>query len=365
MDAMKSLFESGLINEETRDAITEAWDTKLKEAKSTLRTELREEFSNRYEHDKSVMVEAIETMVTESLTQELTEFATDKSNLAKERVAFKRQVKESAAKFEKFLMAKLAEEIQEFRGDRKVQLEATKKLENFVIENLATEIAEFDTDKKAVVETKVRLISEAKVKMAEIQGKFVKRSAKLVKEAIDSNLNKEMSQLKEDITAARENMFGRKLFEAFASEFAFTHLNENKEVQKLHKKLATAEKAVNESRKLAAKKAKLVESKDTEIKMIKENTTRANTVDSLLENLNEEKAGVMRELLEGVQTGNIQKAFDKYLPAVLNGTDPVQKRSRTKLTESRKSVTGNRKTAAKKVETDDSNIVDIKRLAGL
>ena len=63
-----------------------------------------------------------------------------------------------------------------------------------------------------------------------------------------------MAQLKEDIQLARENMFGRRLFEAFATEFAGTHLNENKEITKLQSELAEKEQVIAESQKAVAEK---------------------------------------------------------------------------------------------------------------
>ena len=74
-DAIKPLLDSGIINEETRNAISEAWETKLVEAREQVRAELREEFARRYEHDKNVMVESLDKLVTESLTAERNEFA--------------------------------------------------------------------------------------------------------------------------------------------------------------------------------------------------------------------------------------------------------------------------------------------------
>ena len=73
-DAIKPLLESGLINEEIGQELNEAWDSKLVEAREQVRTELREEFAIRYEHDRIVMVEALDKMVTEGLSSEIVEF---------------------------------------------------------------------------------------------------------------------------------------------------------------------------------------------------------------------------------------------------------------------------------------------------
>ena len=362
LDAIKPLLDSGIINEETQASLNEAWESKLTEARETIRAELREEFAGRYEHDKNVMVEALDKMVTESLTAELNEFADEKKALAEDRVKFKSHMIESAGKFNNFLVTKLAEEINELRADRKLQTEATAKLEKFVIQALAEEIKEFDQDKKAVVETKVKLVAEAKQKLAELQTAFVKRSANLVKEAVANNLGSELAQLKEDIQMARENMFGRRLFEAFASEFAVTHLSENKEFAKLKAELETKDQVIAESQKAIAEKEALVESKNREVKVITESITRKEKLAELFKPLNKEKADVMSSLLEGVQTERLQAAYEKYLPAVLNNSS-VKKAEKPVLAESRVEVTGDK--SAKDDADANNNVIEIRRLAGL
>jgi hypothetical protein len=362
LDAIKPLLDSGIINEETQASLNEAWESKLNEARDVIRAELREEFAGRYEHDKNVMVEALDKMVTESLTAELKEFAEEKQALTEDRVKFKRHMVESAGKFNDFMVTKLAEEIKELRTDKKVQSEAIAKLEKFVIHALAEEIKEFDQDKQAVVETKVKLVAEAKQKLAELQGAFVKRSAKLVKEAVATNLGSELAQLKEDIQAARENMFGRRLFEAFATEFAGTHLSENKEFAKLQAALAEKDAIIAESQKAITEKEALVESKNREVRVITEGINRKEKLDGLLKTLNKEKAEVMSSLLESVQTERLQTAYEKYLPAVLNNT-PTAKADKAMLSESRTEVTGD-KSAKTNVESE-TNVIEIRRLAGL
>lgn len=363
-DAIKPLLDSGIINEDTRQAISEAWEAKLSEAREQVRAELREEFARRYEHDKGVMVEALDKMVTESLASELAEFAEDKRRLNEDRVKFKRHMKESSQKFNSFMVSKLAEEIQELRDDRRMTSEAVAKLQSFVTRALAEEIKEFAQDKQAVVETKVRLIANANAKLDELKQKFVARSSQMVKEAVTKNLNAELTQLKEDIQTARENMFGRRLFEAFASEFAVTHLNENREIRKLQNIISQKDMKLQEATQAAEEKSRLVESKEREIKIIKESAERRDTLNELLKPLNTEKATVMRELLESVQTEKLRTAFDKYLPAVLNNAVAKPAANKQVLAESRSVVTGD-KAAKTDVGHDGENIIEIKRLAGL
>ena len=364
-DAIKPLLDAGIINEDTQVAINEAWESKLNEARESIRAELREEFAQRYEHDKAVMVEALDNMVTDSLTSEIAEFMDEKRALAEDRVKFKAHMVESAGKFNTFMVSKLASEIKELREDRKQYQNSVQKLEQFVIKALAEEIGEFEQDKRAVVEARVRLVQEAKDKLASIQQQFVKRSSELVKEAVAKNLETELTQLKEDIQSARENMFGRRIFEAFAGEFAVTHLNENREIAKLHSELNRKEQRLQEARKAVEKASVLVETKEKEIRIIKESAGREDKLSQLLKPLNEEKGKLMRELLESVQTDKLQSAFDKYLPAVLNQSGSAKKDAARAVLAESTVVTGNKTAQVRKDVESVENVIEIKRLAGL
>jgi hypothetical protein len=316
LDAIKPLLDSNLITEETRTEINEAWEAKLSEAREQARAELREEFAQRYEHDKSVMVEALDKMVTEGLAAEIQAVAAEKKQLAEDRVKFQGKMNESATKFNSFMVTKLAEEIGELRKDRKMHAEGLQKLENFMVHALAREIQEFAADKREVVETKVRLVREARSKLETLKARFVKESAAKMSQAVSHHLKAELTQLSEDIKIARENNFGRRIFEAYASEFGATHLNEKAEVRKLYSMLESKQQQLAKAIKVTQQAKVVVESKEREIRMIKESNERQSTMEMLLAPLNKEKQDVMRNLLESVQTPRLKNAFEKYLPAV-------------------------------------------------
>ena len=360
LDSLKPLLDSDLINEETRSEITEAWEAKLNEAREQVRAELREEFAQRYEHDKTVMVEALDRMVTEGLAVELEQVKAEKQSLAEDRVRFQAKMKESSTKFNDFMVTKLAEEIGELRKDRKMHTEGVAKLESFVVHALAREIREFAQDKQDVVETKVRLVREARKQLETLKARFVTESARKMSNAVGNHLKAELGQLQEDIKVARENNFGRRIFEAYAAEFGATHLNEKAEVRKLHDVIARREQQLGEAIKLGAKAKTLVESKEREIRIIRESNQRESAMEELLAPLNQEKAAVMRNLLESVQTNRLSSAFEKYLPAVL--ADRSVKASKV-ITENVSVATGDK--SARVQEEDRSNVIDLKRLAGL
>lgn len=365
LDAIKPLLDSDLVNEDTKLEIQEAWESKLSETKEEVRAELREEFARRYEHDKSVMVEALDRMVTENLTKELEEFASEKKSIAEDRAKFVAKMQETTGTFDKFLVTKLAEEIKELNQDRSAQAAVVGKLEKFVIESLAKEIGDFQEDRNDVVETKVRLVKEARAQFANLKDKFVERSGKIVQESVAKNLETELSQLKEDIEAAKENSFGRKIFEAFASEFSASYLNENKEIRQLESALEEKDAELIESQAANAEKTQIIESKEREVEAITESVERKETMDGLLKQLNKGKGAIMRDLLESVQTSKLQDAFDRYLPAVLDGAAPKAKKE--VISESRE-VTGDKEIKTQPVveeKADDSNIIELRQLAGL
>ena len=364
LDAIKPLLDSELLSEEAQQEISEAWESKLNEARETVRAELREEFAQRYEHDKTVMVEALDRMVTEGLVAELEQVKAEKQALAEDRVKFQSKMKENSTKFNDFMVTKLAEEIGELRKDRKMHTEGVQKLEQFVVHALAREIQEFATDKQDVVNTKVRLVREARAQLEQLKARFVTESAKKMSTAVSTHLKAELGQLQEDIKVARENNFGRRIFEAYATEFGATHLNEKQEVRKLHDIIAAKDEKLSEAIRFTQKAKVLVESKEREIRMIKESNERETAMEELLAPLNSEKQEVMRNLLESVQTKRLAGAFEKYLPAVLEDRSV---KTKSVITETVSVATGDK--SARSPDADQveqrSNVIDLKRLAGL
>ena len=365
LDAIQPLIDSGLINEDVAGELNSTWTLKLDEAKDQVRGELRNEFAQRYEHDRSVMVEALDKMVTDSLSEEIKEFHEEKSAINEDRVKAKLKLSESAKKFNNFMVTKLAEEIKELRTDRKVQLENQDKLQKFIVHALAKEIKEFAQDRQAVVEQRVKLVAEGRKQLTALKSKFIAESSKRVGATVATHLKGELSQLKEDIKTARENSFGRKIFETFAGEFSTTYLNDKAETRKIVSVLNDKEQELAESMVKLAKANKIIESKEREVNIIKESTQREKTLDNLLSSLNKEKSEVMRSLLESVQSGKLKNAFDKYLPAVLN--EGSEKAKKAPLTESRTTVRdGNKSAKIEQEDEDDSdNVINLKRLAGL
>jgi len=354
IDAISKLVESGAISEDVQKGIQEAWDLKIKENKEVVGAELREEFAKRYEHDKANMIEAIDTMMNEKLSEEITKFVEDRKALAQEKIAYKENVGKHSAKLESFILGKLTEELKELHSDRKGVHENFKKMEEFVVGALAKEIKEFHEDKKGVVETKVKLVAEAKKQMAKMKEAFITRSAKVVESAVNKKLAEELKSLKEDITAARTVNFGKKIFEAFASEYQNSYLNEKSETAKLMKvvdettmKLKDAEKAIEE-------KQAVIESKEAESKRQADLMERKEKMAEMLKPLGKDKSEVMSQLLESVQTDKLEASFNKYLPHVM-ADKAVTREGAKVLSES----------GGDRAQREDADLTNIRKLAGI
>ena len=360
LDAFKQLVESGVMTEETQSVIESALAKKIEENRDQVTAELREEFAQKYNHDKGVMVEAIDKMLSERLAAEMAELAEDKRALVEAKVAYQHKMKSDAKVLESFILGQLGKELVEFQNDRQKVTENFHKLEQFVVHALAREINEFAVDKRDLAETKVKLVREAKSKFEEIKSKFIQRSAAVVQEAVTNKLNSEIKQLKEDIDSARENSFGRRLFEAFAQEYSGSYLNQKSETSKLLKVIEKKEQELAEAKTAMSHKDTIVESKDREIRIAKDLMERKVVMSEMLAPLGADKREVMQSLLESVKTSKLREAYDKYLPAVIEG-EKKKVAPKATLTESTE-VTGDKES---KPVVGLDNILDIRKLAGL
>jgi hypothetical protein len=464
-NGLNTLLESGLLNEETKTALEEAWNAKLDEVRANLREEVeaqvREEFSVRFEADKNNLVEAMDNMLTDAvkqyavesvaatkalneeranltvaikearasykaktaehtkmleqfvmsqLAEELKEVAEDHREMQAQRVKLAKEIAEAqsnydaklaehTARIEQFVMAKLSEEIASVKSQEKALAEQRvadakklrehriqmneqtaariNKLEGFVLEQLNKEIGELEEDKQALVDAKVRLIAESKAKLDETKKAFIARASKLVESTIEAQIRGELTQLKEDIKAARENLFGRRLFEAFQAEFMTSYLSEGSEVRKLQAQLNESAAQLEAANKILAEKNDQIVQSARKVKLAEERAARVQIKNELLAPLSKEKRNVMEELLDTVKTDKLKEAFQKYLPTVLNEGTRTANQGRRVLSETAAepkktvAVTGNRvnplaeSARAEEVPAKSNEIAELRRLAGI
>ena len=412
-EALKKLLESEVLDEGTRIALKEAWEKKLQEvqveADKKAETKLREEFAHKFEHDKTELVEALDKFVGENVRKEMEEFVADRKGLVEERAklakavietrkGYKSKLAEHSQLLNRFVLEQLKKELGEFQVDRKElseqkvkvakQLreerlayqkktaERLNKFEQFAIRQLTNEINEFQADKKLLTETKARLVMESKNKLEEVRKAFVKRAATLVESTIDQTLRKEIVQLKDDLKVARENNFGRRIFEAFGTEYMTSYLAEGTKIKGAQKEIDALKAQLTEAVKRLEDKGKLLESTQRKVTLVEDQAVRTKILNDLLSPLSRDKKIVMEQMLTGVKTERLREQFKRYLDAVISADRKVtgrQNLAEASMTQSRMVVTGDRNNKlaeSAKSEADDASaksadIIELKRLAGL
>ncbi|MAI03667.1 MAG: hypothetical protein CMQ75_03990 [Gammaproteobacteria bacterium] len=375
-DAFEELLGGDVLSEDVKTSLSEAWEAKVTEAREQITNEVREEFAERYNNDKTQIVEAMDNMLTDAIKQEVEEFAHDKSALVEARVQYKQKMREHAGVLDSFLMNALKKEITELREDRNAQGENFKKLEGFVLKQLTKELNEFHSDKQAVVEQKVKLVKEGKELLRSTKANFVRKAAEKVESIVENTLRGEIGSLKEDIKSARENAFGRKMFEAFAAEFMTSHLAEGTEVKKLSGKIKEMETQLEDANKQITEKQVAISEAEKKARIAEGTAKRDKVLSELLDPLSKDKKEIMQDLLESVQTDNLKKQYEKYLPTVLN--ENVKKESKKESKETLKEnvepkartqktvVTGNKPVHVDPNTTDaGAEIINLKKLAGI
>lgn len=359
---MDELLNSNTLSEEVRSSLSEAWETQLTEAREAITAELREEFAQRYENDKEQMVEAMDNMIGDVIGKELEEFKQDKAQVAEDRVAYRKHMKEHAVVLDKFVMETLAKEIQELRNDRNAQDDNMTKLEGFVMEQLTKELNEFHEDKRSLVEAKVKMIKEGKEVINQTKADFIKTAAGKIEGIMENTIRNELNTLREDIQTAKENQFGRKIFETYAAEFMSSYLNEGTEVSKLNKVVESLQSEIESKDKAIAEKEVMIAESAKTVRIAKDTAERKQIMQEMMQPLSKDHKEIMGALLESVKTDKLQNAFNKYLPSVLKEDAKTTKKV---LSESNTEVTGNKAEASASAESQTADIVYLQKLAGI
>jgi hypothetical protein len=365
MSGLKELFGGGVLSEEVQTQLQEAWDTQAKQLREEVESNLREEFSQRYEHDKGLIVEAADKMISEALRKELEEFAADKREVVEAKVAYKQQIREHAKMLNKFVMERMAQEIKELREDRVAQKANFEKLEEFALKKLSNELRELKEDEDKLVKARVDLVTEGRKVIAEAKAKFIKEAAVKAEKLLAETLRTEITQLREDIQVSRENAFGRKIMEAFAAEFMASGFADGTQVKKLGDQLAQLTQQLSETTKLVESKDAVIAQAQAKIRIAEDAVKRQGIMQELVAPLGKEKREIMEDLLKTTKTEALREAYNKYLPAVLNET-AAKPTGRAVISESATSqktaVTGDKTSSEDAAPAD---IISLRKLAGI
>ena len=239
-EILQKLLNSELLSEEARAEISTQWTTAIEEYKTTVRED-----------------------VTMAVRGEIAEqWANERDSLIEN--------------VETFVAKKLEEEIEELRHD----IERFRDLEAEYAEKIVEE-------KHAMAET----LSEELDQLVDKMDAF-----------FDLRLTEEFKELREDLEIVKQNEFGRKIFEAFATEFNGAHIDEDSIQSKLQAAVAKLGDAESTIAKLEESSAKMV---------------RESKLEKILAPLNGKKREQMSFVLQNVETSRLEEAYNHFIGRVL------------------------------------------------
>lgn len=145
-----------------------------------------------------------------------------------------------------------------------------------------------------LVEAKAAMSDELKGDLAELVEK--------INSFLEIRLAAEMEELHEDITEQRKNMFGRKIFEAYAEEFTMDYADEESAeatLRETEERLKEAQEALDESERKTAKM-------ERSIKM-----------EEVLSPLDGKQKEVMEAILRNVDTQSLEEGYKTFIGRVI------------------------------------------------
>ena len=239
-EILKKLLQSELLSEDTKAEISEQWTTS---------------------------VEAFNTQVREEVSGEV------RSELASQWIT---ERDELITKVDGFVAEALGKEIEELRGD----IERFRDLE-----------AEYASK---LVEEKHKLAGEVAGELDDLVDK--------IDAFFEMRIEAEMEELKEDLDLVKQNDFGRKIFEAYASTYANNYVDEDA----VQSKLVVAEKKLKDAEK------HLQSLEEERNKMVREAK-----MEQVLSSLTGKKREQMAMVLKNVDTARLEESYKFFIGRIL------------------------------------------------
>ena len=239
-EILQKLLQSELLSEETKAEISEQWTTSI----GLFKTQVREETANEV-----------------------------RAQLAEQWIA---ERDELVAKVDGFVAEALVKEVTELKAD----------IERF--RDLEAEYAE------KIVEEKHKIAEEVAGELDQLVDK--------IDAFFEVRLAAELEELKEDIDLVKQNEFGRKIYEAFASSFATAHVDEDS----VQSRLQVAEA------KLSDLKQALATSEEQRIAIVREAK-----LEKMLANLTGKKREQMEMVLKNVETARLEESYKFFIGRIL------------------------------------------------
>lgn len=350
-EILQKVFESEVFNDDTKKAITEAFNTAIAEAVENAQKEERAKLAERYESDKENIIKALETYMEQSLEEHVSEFQTGINEVND-------------------MKAKLAKQLSEVKSQAKKQVKA--RLEAFqkvFSDKLEAHLTELHEDTVVNRKAYLKAINESKASFEAEKEKLRKGTAKFLEHTIEHSLKNLLEAYVDDINQAKKANFGMEIYEAFYNTFRTQYINTDKETKALADKVNKLEETLkhvkSSSRKAIAEATRKAETALKAKKLVEEKAYRKDKINGLLENLKGDTRDHMRYLLESTSTERLDSTYKKELPRLLKERHEKVGKAKT----AKKIIKENDLTfvsgSPEISEAPDDEIVEIRRRAGI
>lgn len=269
-NGLKGLLESTVLSEETKAALSEAWEKKIAELRTSLREEAKSEvlgeYKARFEEDKNNLTLAMNNMLGEAVDKYATESGLEVKRLKEEkkkltaaikeaRAEYKARATKEAAVIESFVMGQLKTKMEEL-SEEKAQLEAQRVA--FAKQSIESK----ELYKNKVIEHMTALQSAVSAKLKEELASLKAKEQDLAEAKVDSlkKLREHRIELNKQ-TAKRINELDKFVTEQLAEELKEFQIDKNNLVE-MRVKLASEAKAkiAETQREFVERASKIVES---------------------------------------------------------------------------------------------------------
>jgi hypothetical protein len=261
---------------------------------------------------------------------------------------------------EEVAMEVRAEIAEQWANERDALIES---IDTYVTTKLEEEIEELKLDVERFRDLEAEYaerIVEEKHAMAEQLSQELDQLVDKIDAFFELRLQEEFLELREDLEVVKQNEFGRKIFEAFATEFNMSYVDEDSTQSQLKAVSEKLEDAENTIAALEEENAKVV---------------RESKMEKILAPLSGRKREQMQFVLSGVDTDKLEEAFNNFIGRVLkedNRSDSSeaeeQRAQQRMLRESARSVvvTGDESSETHSVqESEGDKYAHLKKLAGM
>lgn len=256
---------------------------------------------------------------------------------------------------------RLIENAREANNKRNLEIkEHMAALDKEVSKRLFESIRDLEDEKRQVANTRVQMVTEARERMLKNEQDLAKRFAEQADYLVTKELVQHINEIKQDITEAKQNTFGSKIFEAYMSEFLGSHFSDGTRTKNLLESIRTKDEQISllESKLKEVNKSLLKESQQKQ--RIQDNAERQQVLNSLLSTLTGNKRETMRTMLESVDTSKLKDKFKFYLTQMNETISTNAKKPQTLIENT--ILTGNKENVKTVEDIEHARIL---KLAGL